>query len=217
MPIAGLLVYSLFFILIFVGKFLIDYLKERELCPCMVKVPFTLLVLGVTIYNYYYTDYAYDGIIWIPVIATALIGNFLVGSISDKYEALENVGIGVFISGYFYAIGSIWYIYGLPEYFTFVLLLSVLGIYMFSSFSMLSLKLKESWHEYLYIFIMFMMLVFSLQVEVGKTAPVAISLWLYSEWVNQISRLKNANEESAYDSASIYLMGMAFMATQKFL
>lgn len=215
--IAGLLVYSLFFILIFVGKFLVDYLKEKELCPCMAKVPFTLLALGVMLYNYYFTDFAHDGIIWIPVVLTALIGNFFVGSISEKFEVLNNIGIGTFILGYLYAIGTIWYFYGLPQYFTFILLLSVFGVYVFSSFHMLSLTLKESWYEYLYIFIMFSMLIFALQVDVGRAAPIAIALWFLSELINQISRLKDDNGGSAYDSASIYLMGMAFMAAPKFL
>jgi len=217
MPIAGLLVYSLFFILIFVGKFLIDYLRDNEQCPCMAKVPFSLLVLGVIIYNYFYTDFSYDGIIWIPVVATATIGNFLIGNISNRFEKLENVGIGFFISGYVYAISAIWYFYGLPKYFTFVLLLSVFGLYLFSSFNMLSLKLKDSWYEYLYIFIMYMMLIFTMQIDVGKSAPIAISLWVYSELINQISRLKNAKPESGFDSATIYLIGMAFIAAPKFL
>ena len=214
---AGLLVYSLFFILIFVGKFLIDYLKEKELCPCMAKVPFSLLALGVVLYNYYFTGISYDGIIWIPLMATLLIGNFLIGNISTKYEFLENIGIGTIVAGFIYTISAMWFIYGLPTYLIMVFFASAFGLYFLSSFYLLDLKIKEVWHEYLYIFIMFGALTFSMQGNAGQAVPIAMSLLLYSELINQISRFKNDKRITDYDSASLYLVAIAVMAVPKFI
>lgn len=214
---AGLLVYGLFFIVIFMGKFLIDYLKERELCPCMAKVPFSLLALSVMIYNYYYTGALYDGIIWIPLMTTLLIGSFLIGNISDKFEALKNIGIGVMVMGFIYTISTIWYIYGLPNYLVIISFISAFGLYVFSSFYLLELKVKEVWYEYLYIFIMFGVLIFSLQEKIGQAAPIAMSLLLYSELINQISRFKDSDRITEYDSATLYLVAITVMAIPKFI
>jgi len=214
---AGLLVYGLFFVLVIVGKFLIDYLKEHELCPCMAKVPFSMLALGVMIYNHYYTDAVFDGIIWIPTIAALLVGNFLIGTIATKFEKLENIGIGFIFASFIYAIASIWYLRGIPQYDAIILYLTAFGLYFLSSFYLLELKLKEVWHEYLYILSLFGMLIFSMQSDVGMSAPIGVGLLLYSEIIRQISRFKDDDVIVDYESAAIYLVAITVLTIPKFI
>jgi len=214
---SGLLVYALFFILIFLGRFILDYLKERELCPCMAKVPFSLLVLLVIIYNYFYTEVSFDGIIWIPLMISLTIGNFFIGTISNKFEILENIGIGIIVAGFIYVIGSICFIYGIPNYATIILLLTTFGLYFLTSYYMLGLKIKEIWHEYLYMLIIFVALIFSIQGKIGMAAPAAIAILLYSELINQISRFRDDDKIVEYDSATLYLIAITIMAVPKFI
>ncbi|MDA3941869.1 MAG: hypothetical protein PF693_21580 [Spirochaetia bacterium] len=217
MEIAGFLVYGVFFVLVFLGKFAIDYIEERLLCPCMVKVPFSLLALGVIFYNYFYQGIQYDALIWIPFIAALLIGNFLIGNISSKFYVLEYVGIGVFFSIFVYTIGALVYFYGIPDVQVLVVYTGVFGLYFLTTFSLLGLKLKEVWHEYLYILGAFVMFIFSIQEDIGMAAPIGACLFLYSEVIRQISRFKDDDVIVDYQATAVYLAAIAILTIPKFI
>jgi len=217
MGIAGLIVYGAFFVLVFLGRYAIDYIEDKELCPCFVKVPLSLIAVGVMVYIYFYTNSSFDGIIWIPFVSMLLVGNFLIGNISNRFFFLENIGIGFFFSSSLYAIGSIWFFHGVPDVHSAILYSSAFGLYFISSFYLLGLKLKEVWHEYLYILGIFGVLIFSIQGDVGMLAPVGIGLFLYSEIVRQISRFKDDEVITDYQSAMIYLVAIAILTAPKFI
>ena len=211
MMISNYLANILFVITVMVGPLLVFTLREKELCPCIIKVPVAMLCGFIAIvYNIEgNVELSRMMLFFFPL----MLAGALVGNLGDKitYGNLSGQIIHVLIFlGFPFLIAIT---YGIPNLIVFasvaggVFLFFLLGsIFKFKS------SIKESWYEYIYLLILAIAFAFTIQEDIYTFLKIGIGCVVFSEFLLHTSRTgKNMNDVVAYDAARIYIIGLAIM------
>jgi hypothetical protein len=213
----SIIIYGLIFFVVTFGVKILDYIKKKELCTCLIKVPFTATVLAAMISTYFFFDSNIDLRIWGPFVGLLLLGNFFVGTISQKSEVYRIIGIASFILSYIYSSVMLYFKYGLPDVFMIILISSMYVFYVMTFFYYLELNFKEVWAEFVYTFFMFVLIMFAYNPLMSVTTIIAVSVYFISEVFLQIIRITDVDEydDLEYNVTLIYLLGIILFIVPK--
>jgi len=182
----------IFFVAIF-GTRILNYIKEKELCPCLIKVPVTAVTLTAMVLTFFFFDSNIDLIIWGPFVGLVMLGNFFVGSLSEKFEVFYTLGIVSFVLSYIYSSTAIYFIYGFPTIYSVIMTAIFFVSYILITLLSFEIKIKEVWYEYIYSLFLFIMITFSTIFKIGVPALIAVIIYSMSELFLQIIRTKKLN------------------------
>ena len=213
----AIIIYSFVFLIVVFGVKLIDVIKEKELCTCLIKVPFSVLVLASMIITFFYYDSTIDLKIWGPFVGLVTIGNFLIGSEFFKKPIFKVFGIASLILSYVFTSYMMYSKYGVPDT---IYLIAIGSLWLFNSMSILyflDVSLKDNWKEFIYSLFLFTMIAFTAQKNIGQVTPIAVAIYSISELVLQIIRIADSNEfnKVEYDITLIYLLGIVLFIVPK--
>ncbi len=204
------LVYILFFIAIFISEPVLMKLKRDNLCPCFVKVPMTLIVLIFAVYN---------GIVgnrelgmWITFLVILMIGNILVGNLSEKLDWALLAGQIAHVVSFLVAIIILFIFFGLPEIITILVFTSIFFGIIIISIINFNINVFKNWKEYIYMLIVIFAVAMTFQSDVNYFIRVSFVFLFYSEYLLHLSRISEMMyNEVAYDAAQIYLIGIVLL------
>jgi len=213
-----IIVLSLIFFVTIFGTRILDYIKTKELCPCLIKVPVTAATLTAMLMTYFFFNSSIDLIIWGPFVGLVMLGNFFVGSLSEKIKAFSVLGIISFILSYIYSSVAIYFVYGLPTIFSAITVGVFFVVYIISTLYYLGINIKDVWQEYIYTLFLFTMIAFSANFKIGVPELIAVIIYSLSELFLQIIRI-NKNDfmdnGTEYDVTLIYLLGIVMFTIPK--
>jgi len=213
-----IIVLSLIFFVTIFGTRILTYVKEKELCPCLIKVPVTAATLTAMILTFFFFNSNIDLIIWGPFVGLVMLGNFFVGSLSERFEAFYTLGVISFILSYIYSSIAIYITYGFPSIYSVIMTAIFFVSYFSITFLTFEVKIKEVWYEYFYSLFLFILITFSTNLKIGIPALIAVIVYTMSELFLQIIRINKNNlmdEKVEYDIALIYLLGIVIFSIPK--
>lgn len=210
-----IIVYSFIFLAATVGVKLLDYLKENKLCPCFIKVPFTLMVLTAMIMTYFIGGSNIDLLIWGPFVGLLAVGNFLTGALASRKQLYYILGVISFVLAYIYSIIMLYFTYGLPD----KLILISVGLsyvaYVLGIFYIFGLNIHNKILEFIYSFIIFVLLAFTYQLGYKSVSVIATTIFAISELILQTFRFADLESDLEYDISLIYLLGIVLYIVPK--